>query len=166
MELNSKLSRPSQDDYFMKMAYLAKERSTCFSRKVGCVLVDRKYRVIATGYNGVPRKFPHCNERTCPRINSNSGEDLDKCYAVHAEQNALIACSDPEKIFKIYTTSSPCLTCMVMLLNTGCDEIVYHEAYDQNALELWRKRGRLATYSETNVPTFFGMDFAKGTTQP
>lgn len=42
--------RPSIDDYFMEMARLASGRSTCVRRSVGCVLVDRRNHVMATGY--------------------------------------------------------------------------------------------------------------------
>ena len=46
--------RPSWDEYFMQMAQLTAQRSTCLRRKVGAVIVKDKH-IIATGYNGAPR---------------------------------------------------------------------------------------------------------------
>ena len=72
------------------MAELVAERSTCRRRKVGCVLVDSNNHVVATGYNGVPTHFPHCLDEPCEGATAPSGESLEKCLAVHAEQNALL----------------------------------------------------------------------------
>ena len=46
--------RPPTDFYFLRMAYLVSERGTCARRKVGCVFVNKRNHVIATGYNGFP----------------------------------------------------------------------------------------------------------------
>jgi len=136
------MSRPTQNEYFMSLARLAGSRSNCLSRQVGCILVNDQHQVLSTGYNGVPRGFPHCTEGGCPRMGAKSGEDLHKCLAVHAEQNALIFCPDPHKIYAAYITVSPCLTCMVMLLNTQCNLIVFDEIYDKESIKLWEKTGR------------------------
>lgn len=128
----------------MQMAELVATRSNCLTRAVGSVLVDKKYRVLSTGYNGVPRNFDHCTNETCPRLNQESGQNLGACLAIHSEQNALMFCSDIDKIFKIYVTVSPCLNCMVMLLNTSCQEIIYKELYPggEKAIEIWSRKIR------------------------
>jgi dCMP deaminase len=51
------VSRPSWDDYFLKMAMLVAERSTCLRHHMGAVLV-RDRRVLATGYNGAAKGLP------------------------------------------------------------------------------------------------------------
>lgn len=56
--------RPSWDQYFMRLASLAAQRSNCMKRRVGCVLVREK-RVISTGYNGTPRHLKNCNQGGC-----------------------------------------------------------------------------------------------------
>jgi len=43
--------RPSWDKYFMKIATLVAERSTCRRHHVGAVIVKEK-RILTTGYNG------------------------------------------------------------------------------------------------------------------
>ncbi len=55
------MNRPSLDEYFMAMAYLVSERSTCLRRKVGAVMVKNK-QVLSTGYNGAPKDLPHCED--------------------------------------------------------------------------------------------------------
>jgi len=55
------MNRPTIDEYFMAMAHLVSERSTCLRRKVGAVMVKNK-QVLSTGYNGAPKGLPHCED--------------------------------------------------------------------------------------------------------
>lgn len=69
----------------------------------------------------------------------------DNCEAVHAEQNALLQCTDAWTIETAYVTLSPCKACMKLLLGTSCQRIVYKELHVANEhLELWRRAGRIA----------------------
>ena len=135
------MTRPSNDEYFMKMAYLASERSTCLRRKVGAVIVIDK-RVLTTGYNGAPKGLPHCEETGCLREQQNvpSGQRHELCRGVHAEQNAIIQAAVfgvSVKGATIYITNYPCSVCVKMLLNAGITEIVFDEKYkDDLAIEL------------------------------
>lgn len=53
-------TRPSWDEYFMKLAEEVATRTTCLRRAVGAVVVKDR-RILATGYNGVPhRSSPLC----------------------------------------------------------------------------------------------------------
>jgi dCMP deaminase len=138
--------RPTTTEYFSKMARLVSTRGTCFRRKVGCVLVDSRNFVLATGYNGRPSGFDHCEGDTkCEGACSKSGTNLDACEAIHAEQNALLQCSDSQRIYAAYVTAFPCITCIKLLLNTSCKLIVYDEDYPhQQSKDLWAKSGREA----------------------
>jgi dCMP deaminase len=152
--------RPNKDQWAMKLAELTAKRSTCCRRQVGCILLNDRGHVLATGYNGIAAGLPHCNEVTgtkkgiehwednrifanaCEGAHSSSGTNLDACQAIHAEQNALLQCSDVYQIHTCYVTASPCMTCTKLLLNTGCQRIVYGEEYPHNqAGELWRSAG-------------------------
>ena len=53
------MSRVAWPDYFMNIAHLVAERSTCLRRRVGAVAVKDK-RILATGYNGAPRGRKNC----------------------------------------------------------------------------------------------------------
>ena len=128
--------RPSCDEYFMQLAMVVSTRSTCQRRSVGCVLVDARNQILATGYNGVVSGALHCNEGYhCPGAHAKSGSSLDSCYAVHAEQNALIQCKNVQDIHKLYTTCEPCHSCMKLLLNTNCKDIVYLHPYEGSSNE-------------------------------
>ena len=76
--------------------------------------------------------------------NYKSGEGLEKCEAIHAEQNAILQCKNTELIEKAYITLSPCVTCVKLLLNTSCKEIVYLEDYvNKDAERIWKNANRL-----------------------
>ncbi len=134
-------SRPTYDEYFMKMAFLAASRSTCLRRKVGAVLVKDKH-VLSTGYNGPPKGLKHCNETGCLREQRRipSGERHEICRGLHAEQNAIIQAalfgiSIKDSI--LYVTNTPCVVCAKMLINAGVSEIIYEGEYpDDLATEM------------------------------
>lgn len=145
----------SRDEFYMQQALLIATRSTCFRRECGCVLTNHRGHVLSTGYNGRPSGMPHCNEMVyqqaqnidmkvpvyphqCKGANLPSGTGLDACEAVHAEQNALLQCRDVWDIETCYTTASPCIHCVKLLMNTSCRRIVFHQEYPhQEARTLW-----------------------------
>lgn len=158
------MTRPTRDEWAMDLARLTAGRSTCLRRAVGCVLLNERGHVLATGYNGVAAGLPHCNEvawskesvqgvfhaNACPGATAKSGTNLDGCGAIHAEQNALLQCRDVYDIHTAYVTASPCVTCVKLLLNTGCQRIVYDEPYPHGSSELiWVRAGRIwASYQD------------------
>lgn len=157
-------ARPSVDRYFIEMARLVASRSTCLRRSVGCVLVDAKNRVLATGYNGVASGSVHCNDfavddggiafpHACSGSTAESGTNLEGCAAVHAEQNAILQCSNADTIARAYVTTFPCSGCAKLLLNTGCGTIVYDQRYaDTAGRELWIAAGRLSYQFDAEPP--------------
>jgi len=134
-------TRPTPDQYFMEMAHLASQRSTCLRRKVGAVIVADK-RILTTGYNGAPKGLPHCEETGCIRQQQNvpSGQRHELCRGVHAEQNAIIQAAVfgvSVKGATIYITNYPCSVCAKLLLNAGISEVIYDGDYaDDLAIEL------------------------------
>jgi len=127
------MSRPSWDEYFMRITCEVSQRSTCLRRKVGAVLV-RDRRILATGYNGAPSGIEHCEKVGCMRQKHNvpSGERHELCRGLHAEMNALIQAalfgiSTAEST--IYTTAHPCSLCAKMLINAGVKRVVMLDDY-------------------------------------
>ncbi|KAI9836832.1 MAG: hypothetical protein M1819_000997 [Sarea resinae] len=132
---NDERLRPSWDQYFMRLAALAAQRSNCMKRRVGCVLV-RDRRVISTGYNGTPRNLRNCNEGGCPRCNDGNGAGvgLATCLCIHAEENALLE-AGRERIREktiLYCDTCPCLTCSIKITQVGISEVVYSQAYSMD----------------------------------
>lgn len=117
----------------MDIARLVSERSTCRRRRVGAVLVRDK-RILCTGYNGAPAGMTHCDEAGCLReeLGIPSGERIEICRGIHAEQNALVqaaAFGINVSGGTLYCTHEPCITCGKMLLNAGIREFVVAERY-------------------------------------
>lgn len=91
----------------------------------------------------------------CPGAFSPSGTNLDGCEAIHAEQNALMQCKDVYQIDTCFTTSSPCMTCVKLLLNTDCRRIIYREEYPHPAAkDLWVGAGRKWEMFDVALPGF------------
>lgn len=136
-------NRISIHDYFMGIADLVAQRGTCIRRKGGCVLINEHNHIIATGYNGPPSGFTHCTDEPCPGALAKSGTNLDKCEAIHAEQNALLQCVYTQNIYACYTTIRPCIHCIKLLLNTSCRVIVFKEDYPHReaVIEMWEYKG-------------------------
>lgn len=135
--------RPTRDETMLNVAFALAQRSTCKRRGVGCVLTDELGRILSTGHNGVAKGEQHCTDVPCPGADCPSGTGLDKCQAVHAEQNAIMFCPDVMKIHTCYVTVSPCIHCVKMLMNTGCTRIVFGLEYPHSDSEkLWTKNGR------------------------
>lgn len=133
------MNRMDQHQYFMALAILASTRSTCVRRKVGCVAVRDKH-VLATGYNGTISDMIHCTEDTCYRKVNDipSGEKLDQCYAVHAEQNILCQAAIHGTSLvgaTVYITTTPCITCLKLLAQIGIKYIYcYNSDYPQSKI--------------------------------
>ena len=86
---NKKNDRLSKNAYFMKIANVVSQRSTCVKRKVGAVLIKDSH-IISTGYNGAPAGFKHCTSESCVRKNLKPGEKPELCRGIHAEVNCII----------------------------------------------------------------------------
>jgi len=138
--------RPTYDEYFMKMAHVVSERSTCLRRKVGAILVKNKH-ILSTGYNGAPKGMKHCEEVGCLRqkMKVPSGHRHELCRGLHAEQNAIIQAAVFGISIKnsiLYCTNTPCVVCVKMLINAGVNEIVYSGTYpDELARAMIKESG-------------------------
>jgi dCMP deaminase len=111
-------------------------------RAVGAVIVN-DLRIVSTGYNGTPFGCINCNEGGCERCNANvaSGQRLDECLCIHAEENAVIEAGRAKAMGgTIYVTLSPCLTCSKSVIQAGIKRIVYNRKYNMPAAEeFWKK---------------------------
>ncbi len=135
----------------MEMAQLVSSWSSCFNdcRAIGAVIVRDK-RVITTGYNGAPAGMKTCKERgECLRrkLGIPSGTRAEICYAIHAEQNAIIQAAKLGVSIQdatLYCTHQPCSVCAKIIVNSGIRRVVYREGYpDDFALTFFRETGVL-----------------------
>lgn len=137
-------TRPSWDEYFMKLAHEVATRTTCLRRAVGAIIVKEK-RILTTGYNGAPSGVAHASEVGCLRqqLGIPSGQRHDICRGLHAEQNAIIQAARYGISIagsSIYITTQPCSTCAKMIINAGIVEVVYQNPYpDELAMSLFEE---------------------------
>ncbi len=145
-KIERKIPRPSWDQYFMKMAVLVAERSTCLRHNIGAIIVKNK-RVLTTGYNGAAKGVKDCLDLGCLRdkLGIESGTRHEICRAIHAEQNAIIQGGLHGINIEggtMYSTHSPCMICAKMIVNAGIKEVVsYHDYADKDAREFLKQAG-------------------------
>ena len=155
MEDIKKFYRPSWDEYFMKLAWLVAERSTCVRHHVGAVIVRDK-RILTTGYNGAASGIKDCLELGCLRnqLNIPSGTRHEICRAIHAEQNAIIQVGTHGININggtLYCTHSPCILCAKMIANAKIKRVVMSIKYpDETFQELFKEAG--IEYVSMNIP--------------
>ena len=141
-----RLTRPASDEYFLKVASVVAERSTCRRHHVGAVAVRNKH-ILATGYNGAPSGLRDCLELGCLRdeMNIPSGTRHEVCRGIHAEQNVIIQASLHGVSLEgstIYATHTPCRLCAKMLVNAKIKRYVSYGKYDDNSfIDLFQEAG-------------------------
>ncbi len=89
------MERRDKKNYYLDLAEVVSQRSTCLRRHYGAVIVQND-EVISTGYVGAPRQRKNCTDLgVCIRqkLNIPRGERYELCRSVHAEANAIISSS-------------------------------------------------------------------------
>lgn len=115
-------SRPSWDEYFLKLAIDVSLRSEDVFIKHGCILVNNKtHHIIGTGYNAM---FRGADKSKIDIYN----RDLRRPYYIHAEENSIMNCTvnplDLIKGARAYITGRSCNVCLQRLINFGITEII------------------------------------------
>ena len=141
-----RLTRPTTDEYFLKIASVVAERATCRRHHVGAVAVKDKH-ILATGYNGAAAGLKDCLELGCLRdeMNIPSGTRHEICRGIHAEQNVIIQASLHGVSLEgstIYATHTPCRLCAKMLVNAKIKRYVSYGKYnDDSFFDLFQEAG-------------------------
>jgi dCMP deaminase len=141
-----KATRPDVDEYFLKIASVVAERSTCRRHHIGAVAVKDKH-ILATGYNGAPSGFKDCLELGCLRdeLGIPSGTRQEICRGIHAEQNVIIQATLHGVSLEgstIYATHTPCNQCAKMLVNAKIKRYVSFGRYNDNSfIDLFQEAG-------------------------
>jgi dCMP deaminase len=144
--MKEKITRPGADEYFLKIASVVAERSTCLRHHMGAVAVKDKH-ILTTGFNGAPSGLKDCLELGCLRNENNipSGTRTEICRAIHAEQNVIIQAALHGISLEgctIYCTHTPCVLCAKMMVNAKVKRVVIFTKYaDDSFKELFREAG-------------------------
>ncbi|MFC1989402.1 cytidine/deoxycytidylate deaminase family protein [Chloroflexota bacterium] len=140
------MTRPDVDEYFLKIASVVAERSTCRRHHVGAVAVRAK-QILTTGYNGAAAGLRDCLELGCLRDERDipSGERHEICRGIHAEQNVIIQAALHGINLAgstIYCTHTSCVLCAKMLVNARIKRMVSFSEYnDDSFIDLFREAG-------------------------
>ena len=114
-------TRINWDEYALKLALVAAERSEDPYVKVGACALRHDHSVASLGYNGAP-----------PEINIDwSDRDERRRRVVHAEVNAL-RYVNPDECYLLASTLLPCADCLRMIASYGIKKIVYHDDYEKD----------------------------------
>jgi len=145
------------DKRFIELAETIGTWSSCYKedRHVGAVIVRNK-RILTTGYNGAPAGIKSCKEKgECLRIKLGiqSGTRHELCYAIHAEQNAIIQAAKMGISIEgatLYCTHYPCAICAKMIVNSGIARLVYKYPYPDDFSKTLLEEGGISVehYSE------------------
>ena len=139
------LERRDKINYYLDLAEIVSQRTTCLRRRYGAVIVKND-EVISTGYVGAPRGRKNCTDLGyCIRqeLGIPRGERYELCRSVHAEANAIISASRDKMIdATLYLTgvevadgsyvsnSCCCSMCKRMVINAGIKEVVIRDDKD------------------------------------
>ncbi len=118
------------DKRYLEMAGTWAENSYCIRKKVGALIVKDRM-IISDGYNGTPAGFENiCEDDT----------GKTKPYVLHAEANAITKVAKSNNSSEnatLYVTSSPCLECSKLIIQSGIKRVVFSEKYrNETGLDL------------------------------
>lgn len=139
------MERRDKKNYYLDLAEIVSQRSTCLRRRYGAVIVKND-EVISTGYVGAPRQRKNCTDLgVCIRqkLNIPRGERYELCRSVHAEANAIISTSRDKMIgaslylvgFEVdsgeYIKNAICCSmCKRLVINAGIEYVIVRDDKD------------------------------------
>ncbi len=113
----------SWDEYFMGIAVFTSLRSKDPSSKVGAVIVNRKNRIVGTGYNGFVAGI---DETMFSWDREGDWLQTKYPYVVHAEANAILNSTTSNlEDCRIYATLFPCNECAKQIAQKEIEEVIY-----------------------------------------
>ena len=139
------MERRDKINYYLDLAEVVAQRSTCLRRRYGAVIVQND-EVISTGYVGAPRGRKNCTDMNfCIRSKMNvpRGERYELCRSVHAEENAIISSSRNKMLGstlylvgiecdtgEYVENANSCSMCKRMIINAGIAHVIIRDTKD------------------------------------
>lgn len=133
------MNKAFNHDFWMRLVDQYAEASTC-RVKIGCVII-RSNSILGMGYVGAVHGDDHCNidDRGCLLLDNfglkGSSENSTKsCEAtIHGEANAVLNCMTRGNLkdgwLTSYSTYSPCLNCLKLMLQIGIRTFIFKKDY-------------------------------------
>jgi dCMP deaminase len=117
-------------DRFMAMAEHVATWSKDPSTQVGCVIVDKKNRVVSIGFNGFPRGIKDIAERY-------NDKETKYLFVAHAERNALDNAPLSVEGCTLYSPLLPCNECAKSIIQKGITKVVSYEPTEDRPYLNW-----------------------------
>ena len=140
------MERRDKINYYLDLAEMVSQRSTCLRRHYGAVLVQND-EVISTGYSGAPRGRKNCTDLNyCVRqkMGVPRGERYELCRSVHAEANAIISSSRNKMLGstmylvgiecdtgEYVKEASSCSMCKRLIINAGVKHVIIRDSKEE-----------------------------------
>lgn len=137
------MARIDKENYYLDIAGIVLERSTCMRKHYGAIIVQND-EIVSSGYNGAPRGRKNCGDLGyCTReaMKIPSGERYELCRSVHAEANAIISAQRSDmigavlylagremKTGKIIDYPESCSMCRRLIINAGIETVVTRDS--------------------------------------
>lgn len=107
-------------EVYMRMAEELAKRSTCARLQVGTVITDANLsNVLGIGYNGNASGLPN----RCDTL------EPGRCGCIHSEMNALVKAPGAIRDKVVFVTSSPCVMCAKLIIQSGVTHVFFRKAY-------------------------------------
>jgi dCMP deaminase len=117
--------------YYIGLAHIVSKKSHDTQTQHGCIITDRKNRVLGLGYNDFPRglkddNLPNTRPEKYP-------------WMIHAERNALANCVVRPDGGIAYVTGQCCNDCIMSLWQEGVETVIMHNAHGTHLFDTKQK---------------------------
>jgi dCMP deaminase len=124
---NQPVNRPSWTETFLDMAYSIARRSHDSQTQCGCVITDKKHKILGVGYNGWLYDIP---DEFLPNVRPDKYD-----WMLHSEVNAIFNCEHRPEGGIVYVTGHPCLHCFLCMAQVGISQIIYDKNHAINMVD-------------------------------
>lgn len=107
--------------YYIGLAYVVSKKSHDLQTQHGCIITDRKNRVLGMGYNDFPRGL---NDSALPNTRPEKYP-----WMIHAERNALANCVVRPDDGIAYVTGQCCNDCIMALWQEGIGTVHMRQSH-------------------------------------
>lgn len=135
------MSRLDWDTSWLLVAGVVARRSRCARYQTGTVIVDRRNRIVATGYIGPAATLRYATDSSCTGFCRRGAQgpteatrlSYSDCVSIHSELNALLVCDRRDREGgTLYVTSIPCWTCAKAIANSGVTRAVVVDTREEH----------------------------------
>lgn len=119
--------------------------SKCLSRQVGALLVVNNI-IVGTGFNRSPVQTKACKTCIRQKHNCKSGESLDLCKALHAEQIAILTALKKNidlSSATLYVSTSPCYQCAKLIVECKIKRVIASSKYNNKLTDKLFKEAKV-----------------------